>query len=84
MARKLRVPKVVDTFAVAFIAGGITWIALTSHYLRCPHTPALVISCVAGGIVLGTYVRRPVLRLGPVRISIGSARHGRSRKGARR
>lgn len=84
MAR-VRVPKVVDKLAVAFIAAGLTWITLTSHLLRCPHTPALVVSALVGGIVLGAYVRaaRPVLRLGPVRIGIGATRR-RLRRGGRR
>jgi hypothetical protein len=82
--RRFRVPKIVDKFAVAFIVAGLVWILLTSHLLRFPHTPALVIATLAGGLVLGMYVRaaRPRLRIGPVRISIGAGRP-RSRRRTR-
>jgi hypothetical protein len=81
--RRVRIPKTVDRLMVAFIAAGLTWMVLTSHYLRCPHTLALVISCVAGGVVIGVYLRRLRLRwqAGPVRISVGHRRRGaRSRR----
>jgi hypothetical protein len=74
-------PKAVDKFMVAAIAAGVTWLVLTSHWLRCPHTPALVVSCFAGGVVIGLGLRLPRVRwqAGPVRISIGTARRGRAR-----
>lgn len=72
--RKARVPKVVDRPMVAFIVAGVTWMLLTSHFVGCPHSLALVTSCVAGGTVLGMYARRPVLRIGPMRITFGTAR----------
>jgi hypothetical protein len=83
MARKFRVPKLVDKLMVAFIVAGLVWMLLTSHLLRCPHTPALVISTLAGGLVLGMYVRvfRPRLRFGPVQISIGRRSRSRRRRG---
>lgn len=80
--RRRRMPKAVDKLMVAGIAAGLTWLVLTSHWLHCPHTPALVISCVACGVVLGLYLRKPRIRwqAGPVRISIGTARHARARR----
>ena len=68
---------------VAFSVAGAVWLVLT-NLLACPHRPALVISCVAGGLALGLSARRPVLRwrIGPVRLSVGSGR-GRGRGGRR-
>lgn len=74
--RRTRAPKAVDKLMVAGIAAGLTWLVLTSHYLHCPHTPALVISCVAGGIVIGLYLNKPTIRwqVGPVKVSVGTGR----------
>jgi hypothetical protein len=85
MARRhVRVPKALDKLISAACWGGGAWLVLI-HLFACPHAPAMVISCIVGGLALGLSMRRPALRwrIGPVRVSVGSPRRTRSRGGRR-